>query len=342
MMLNNSCKAYRASFASLLDNINVGSMPSTPYTKRYLQHLLDHRHYYIAIYAHVLDSAIEKSKQSKTELNLLDFGAGNGLLGLFARHCGFNKVFLCDINSNFVDASRLVAQQMNLSIDGFIVGELSQVSEALQTHLDIIVGTDVIEHIYNLDHFFKSITHINPQMITVFSTASNPDNFYKVRQLKKLQVKDEFVGGDPEDFALAGEEKHAAYVDIRKAILQKHLPHMPASELLQWAQASRGLREDDIVRLAKGQPVEIDFPFASADTNTCHPYTGSWSERILSINNYQQLYNRYGYTLQLKNGFYNSFDGRLKRAVNIFMNLLIKILGRKTAPFITLIGFPHK
>lgn len=343
-MLNGSCTKKIASFASLLDHINVEALDSSPYTKRYLQHLLSHKYYYLAIYAQVLDNALEQTNKQVNELNLLDFGAGNGLLGMFAKHCGFSKVFLCDMIANFVHASQLVAKQLDIQIDGFITGELPAVKEVLQTSRpDIIAGTDVIEHIYNLDQFFAEIKSINPQMITVFTTASNPANYFKVQKLRKLQLKDELVGGDPEDFALAGEEKHAAYLSIRKAIISEHFPELEETATGKLAAATRGLRRPDIIAFVNYYLVHHSFPSVPADPfNTCHPETGSWSERILPVADYRQVYAKHGFLLEIKNGFYNHFEGGLKSTAGYFMNLLIKILGKKTAPFITLTGFPQK
>lgn len=342
MTVKDHCKKKISAFASILNMIDVINIHTSPYSKRYLQHLLDHRLYYLAIYADVLDTALAKTNKPLNELNLLDFGSGNGLLGMFAKHCGFEKVFLCDLNENFVAASRLTAEVLQIKIDGFITGELTEAKDQLQhNNIDIIAGTDVIEHVYDLDVFFAEIKNMNPFMITVFTTASNPDNYFKVRKLKNMQMKDELVGGDPEDFALAGEEKHAAYLDIRKQIIKRNFPDLEYDELTKLAQYSRGLRREDIIKLVRSYLAGNKMPPAlPGDTNTCHPETGSWSERILPVDHYRQLYHRYGFALNIRNGFYNNFDGGLKATFNIFMNLLVKILGKKTAPFITLTGFP--
>ncbi|RYY63750.1 MAG: methyltransferase domain-containing protein, partial [Chitinophagaceae bacterium] len=300
------------------------------------------RKYYLHIYATVLDCAKAKSNKPINELALLDFGSGNGLLGLFARYCGFGEVMLCDINRNFVHASSLVAKLLEIQVDSFVNGDLTEVKKALHAEVvDVVVGTDVIEHIYNLDNFFKDLVTINPRMVTVFTTASNPENLVKVKQLKRLQVKDELVGGDPEDFALAGEEKHPSYLEMRRRIIEINFPALEKDEVFHHAAASRGLMKEDIIKFVAGEPIQTDLPFCSAaDSNTCHPETGSWSERILSLQDYRDIYSRYNFNLAVENGFYNSFEDGVSGKTKYFMNLLIKILGKKTAPFITLIGFP--
>ena len=343
MSRTDHCKEKMSSFASKLDNIEVSSLNCSAYSKRYLQHLLDHRLYYLAIYADVLDTALSRSSKDIRDLNLLDFGAGNGLLGMFASHCGFKKVFLCDVNENFVKASQLTAQIVQVTIAGFVTGDLDKVNQQFpEAGIDVIVATDVIEHIYNLDVFFDNIQQMNPAMVTVFTTASNPANQFKVRQLKKMQLKDEFRGGDPGDFVLAGEEKHAAYLHIRRAIIRDNFPAVKGEELDKLATATRGLRRDDIIAFIRfytdGHPIQSTI---IGNTNTCHPETGSWSERILPIDYYKQLYLRHGFNLAVQNGFYNDLDPGPKQMINYFMNLLVKILGKKTAPFITLIGFPQ-
>ena len=47
-----------------------------------------------------------------------------------------------------------------------------------------------IEHIYDLQDFFSNIRQINPDIVSVFTTSANPENYFKVRQLKRLQLKE--------------------------------------------------------------------------------------------------------------------------------------------------------
>jgi hypothetical protein len=75
---------------------------------------------------------------------------------------------------------------------------------------------------------------------------------------------------------------------------------------------------------------------------TCDPVTGSWSERLLSFEEYKLLYHTNGFSLSIKNGFYNTHQSNfLKKTAVLFVNTLSKffpVLGKRFSPFITLIG----
>ena len=102
-----SFKNHISSFADLLNQASLEDPHMSDYSKRYLQYLLRHRIYFLHIYAHVLEKGVEKSGKEVKEMSLLDYGAGNGLLGMFAKYCGFQKVFLCDTAASFMQAARL-------------------------------------------------------------------------------------------------------------------------------------------------------------------------------------------------------------------------------------------
>jgi 2-polyprenyl-3-methyl-5-hydroxy-6-metoxy-1,4-benzoquinol methylase len=242
MQSQGSFKKFIPAFAAKLSEINPDVLPMSNYCKRYLQHLLTHRFYYLAIYTHVLDNIICTCGKTAGQLNLVDYGAGNGLLGMFAKYGGFKKVFICDVDADFVQASQIVSQQLHIFIDAFINGDIDKLPHSVNEQtIDAMAGTDVIEHIYNLDDFFASVQAINKKMVTVFTTASNPDNFIKTRHLKKLQLKDELHGSSPEDFVLAGAEKHEAFIAMREKIIAQYFPDLTKTSLLQLARQTRGL-----------------------------------------------------------------------------------------------------
>ncbi len=336
-----SCKAKIPSFASKLETLHIDSLAISDYCRRYLFHLQSHHLYYLAIYAQVLDSLIQHSLKKIEEISLVDYGAGNGLLGIFAKHCGAKQVILCDQDGDFVNASRLTAAALVIGVDRFVTGEMNALSDAVHgSPVDAVVGTDVIEHIYSLDDFFAGIKNINGQMLTVFTTASNPGNYFKVLQLKRLQRKDEEDGSDPTDFVLAGAEKHDSFLQIRERIIRADFPGLPAEQYILLATQTRGLIQDDIRKAATAYLAKGELPEPDAKScNTCHPLTGSWTERVLPLEEYNRLYKKYGFSLEVRSGFYNVYGKGLKKIVNKIRNLVITLTGKNTAPFITLIGF---
>src|ERR1700733_9757343 len=103
-----------AAFEKLLDAVKLHAISNEIYCRKYLGHLLDHRKYYLIIYADVLEKLIVHSNKKITEISLIDFGAGNGLLGIFAKYCGFKNVFINDIDKKFLEASGNLAVQLNI------------------------------------------------------------------------------------------------------------------------------------------------------------------------------------------------------------------------------------
>lgn len=328
------------SFCTLLERVNVDDVAENQYCRNYLSHLLNHRKYFLNIYADVLEKITSESEVSHNELTFLDFGAGNGLLGIFAKHCGFGKVYINELDEVFLHSAKKISSDLCIEIDGFIHGHIQTVKHVFQNErLDAIAATDVIEHIYDLNDFFHTLSAINPKIISVFTTGSNPKNFFKMFRLKKLQRKDEYFGANPEDFALCGSEPHPAFIEIRKKIISENLQHIKDSEIKKLAKLTRGLDKKDLIKALEScqknglLPQKPNHP-----TNTCHPLTGSWTERILSIQEYEKIYKESGFYLKVRTGFYDQYKKGLKGLLNNILNALIVIFGLKISPFIVLIG----
>ena len=327
-------------FEKLLDIVIIDETSPEIYCRKYLGHLLHHRKYYLAIYADVLEKLISHSEKRASEITLIDFGAGNGLLGIFSKYCGFKSVFINDIDKKFVDASRNLAIQMNVPIDEYIAGDIHAVESFFNDEVpDAIVGTDVIEHIYSLQDFFSTIKKINPSMVSVFTTASNPKNYFKIRQLKKLQIKDEYEGGTPDDFILFGDRALEPFFLTRQNIIHTQLENTDEATILKLAKATRGMNEADILIVTRNYKINGTIPLLPVHpTNTCNPLNGSWTERILEIEEYISIYNSIGMKLDLYNGFYDEFKTGFKKFLNKLLNVAVRRIGGAFAPYIIFVG----
>ncbi|MEO6355042.1 MAG: class I SAM-dependent methyltransferase [Ferruginibacter sp.] len=340
MKVSDNFKEYITAFEARLDHIIINDISPELYCKKYLVHLLQHKKYYLSIYADVLQKLIQHAAKKKAHIVLLDFGAGNGLLGIFAKFCGFKKVFVNDIDAKFVQAAKCLSDQLKIKIDGFITGDIAAVKAYFKSEPpDAIAGTDVIEHIYSLEDFFATIQQMNPSMITVFTTASNPANFLKVSSLRKLQLKDELEGGTPDDHVLFGETALQPFIKIREEIIRKHYNNLTDVIIKELAKATRGKNEPDIVAAVKEYNISGKMPLPPADkTNTCNPINGSWTERVLPLADYSRMYNSYGFSIQFYKGFYNVYEGGIKKYFKKIINATIAILGNTIAPYIIIVG----
>jgi 2-polyprenyl-3-methyl-5-hydroxy-6-metoxy-1,4-benzoquinol methylase len=341
MQTFNKIQQYISAFEKKLEAVVIENISAKEYCKKYLTHLLQHKRYYLEIYASVLELVLKKSPIKKKEIALVDYGAGNGLLGLFAKYCGFNKVYINDINDNFISSSAELATLLNISIDGFVSGDIIAVADFFKSEkLMAIVGTDVIEHIYSLPDFFSELNKMNPQIVSVFTTASNPFNKRKVKKLKQLQVKDEYEGGTPNDYVFFGETALEPFIKVREEIIRKKFPGINKEEIIKLSRLTRGLIEGDIIKTVQKY---IDNKIMPAgllhSTNTCDPITGSWTERVLTLEEYKTIYAAAGFEVELYKGFYNEYSGGVKSFLLKLANKYINATGYSLAPFITLVGF---
>jgi 2-polyprenyl-3-methyl-5-hydroxy-6-metoxy-1,4-benzoquinol methylase len=342
-----SVKKHIPSFIAKLECIDISNVSSNAYAQQYLHDLLLHKEHYLHLYALVLDKAFDNLDTSVADACLLDFGCGNGLLALFAKHCGISKVYASDMSEAFIQAAKAVSMQLHIHLDGWLVGNENKLLEHFAPNqLTHIVATDVIEHVYSLDNLFRTIRKLNGNMITVFTTASVAENPLKNAKLKALQRKDELESSNAFHSAYENEFTGLSFLAIRKKLIAAKYTSLTKDEVNDLAIASRGLVEAAIYQdveqylATKKMPMPIKHP-----TNTCDPFTGSWTERLLTIKEYEQLYKRYQFSLQIGNGFYNAFEANTKSKIAVLLNKVIQLVGSKgicITPFIVLIGKPNK
>jgi len=336
-------KQYITAFSQKLQYIQVNTLPIERYPAEYLHLLITQRTYFLHIYAQVLQKVIQYSTKPKEEIVLLDYGAGNGLLGMFAKHCGFKTVYSIDINESFVKAARLVNYQMEQPIDAILTGDWDTIAQHCKTNPipDVIVGTDVIEHIYDVGIFLKSIKALNPAMITVFTTASITANPFKTYSIKKLQQQDEYLWSNPEHTSADNPYAGMPFLEVRKRIVQQHF-NLPGNEAATLARTTRGMYKADILQAATTFIQTQQLPkTTNHPTNTCDPITGNWTEQLLPVKEYEALYKDAGFELTVSNGFYNQWQqgrkSKFLKAINKYIRSTVR-LGRWISAYIVLVG----
>ncbi len=312
------------------------------YPARYLAHILDHAAYYSAVYAQLLNLLLSASARSRQTLSLLDYGAGNGLLGLMALHLGFGKVYINDQDAGFLEAARRMAAALGLQPQAFIEGGAPAVLKACrEAPPDLLAGSDVIEHIYDLEGFFRDLQQLNPRMILCLSTACNPLNPLLRRRFRHIQLRDEFEGGNPDTDPLFAARSIEPFVVQRRNIITGAAPHLPGHAVSQLVTATRGLQKQDILVAVERYVREGICPQPPAHpTNTCDPETGSWSERMLDLDTYRQLMRAAGFDCTVQDGFYNQVDPGRGAWLRWMANRLIPLSGHRLAPYIVLVGRP--
>lgn len=339
------------SFAAKLGCVDIAALGLEPYPVAYFTHLHAHLPYYTLIYEQIIKLAVQAAQKPASQLKVLDYGGGNGLLGMFAKEWGFEKVWINDRSARFLAAAERTAQRAGIHIDGFINGDVDRVVhffESAGEKPDILLATDVIEHIYHLPSFFAGLKKLNASLIHVFTTASNPYNYLKVKALHKLQYTDEYIGYEkdvPSGNAATGQEPALSFYEQRKQIIQNGFPNLSAATISLLAEKTRGKRKDDIITAVTGFVNTGVLPAPEKNRRaTCDPETGSWTERILPVHVYKEIYRQNGFSFQMFNGFYNESSKKgsrlhITRLLNTFMHAA-PVVGKYAAPYIVFLGKP--
>lgn len=342
-------KALEKSFIQKLRSIDADAITDDLLVKNYLNKLIDEQVYVVKIYSWVLQNVMLQTKLPLHQISFLDFGCGNGLFAMYAKHCGIKKVYGCDFNKSFIVAARVLANEMDIKVDDwFVCNEDELFNKCNHLQLDIIAGTDVIEHIYNLDIFFANIQSINPNIITAFTTASVYENYFKRKSLYKLMYQDEYVGSNILEATAKDEYAGLAYFNIRHKIISKAFPTLQNEEIIQLAKATRGLWKNDIIKQVQQYFTSKIMPKQMINKhNTCDPISGNFTERMLQLKEYKTLYANYSFKLITKTGFYaasgNEFKSIIQKGLNVFISILHHTsLSRTIAPLILLMGVPQK
>lgn len=323
---------------SKLINALPGSIPGLAgYPAFYFQQLRQHLAYYLHIYADILDKAT-MGHESPEKLRLLDVGSGNGLLGIFAKYCGMSSVILLDIDKSFLDSSGILAKALRVPIDGFVQGEVSALRQNPEfPMIHVVVGTDMIEHVYNLDGFLKEVSLLNSSLTIAFSSAANPVNPFTVKKLRQAQIKDEIIGESAPNAEDMGKST-LPFIQVRRKIIQENFPGISPNEVEKIAVVTRGLKKDDILIAARNIFEKGGYPQVPIGDNTCDPVTGSWTERLYPLPWYQDIFNQNGFEIEFLSGFYNQWEPGAMGIVKKMLNRLIRISGLKFSPYFIILG----
>jgi 2-polyprenyl-3-methyl-5-hydroxy-6-metoxy-1,4-benzoquinol methylase len=264
------------------------------------------------------------------ETIIMDYGAGVGSLYLLAKMIGCKMVVYNDIMAEMTDAAEKVANYLKITIDLYITADHSGTIEQLNEEgisCDIILSRNVVEHIYDLNDFYKKMSAGQPDALIYFSTTANYQNPAMLLFHKRLHKKHEQV-----------------FMPVRKKIISSKLNAISSDELERLAIATRGLAMQDLDNAIEMYRVNGVLPNPDIHySNTCNPENGVWSEHILPVEDYEKIIATKGYNLTILPAFWDThYSSALKNIVGKMMNFLTGLFGNKgglkTTAFIYIIA----
>lgn len=324
-----------------LEELDVQNLNISDQTKDYLIKYKNNYPYFISAYSQLLQKALKKLNTPVIESIFVDYGAGCGILSLLAKLTGFKIVIYNDLYKKSVIDAEIISKAINIPVDYYICGDAEEFVnqiDRINIHPDLICSFDVLEHIYDLESWIRIIAKIQ-KFSLLFMTGANSKNPVIVNRLKKLQKRSEYQGC----------EKNIRYNDIylntsclkqREIIIRNKFPELKKSDIEFLSGKSRGLREDDIEKMVNDYIIKgetnymIDHP-----TNTCDPYTGSWTEKLIDLDQLKILIENDNLLVDITGSFYCYSNNKILNIIKFFLNQLIKISGQKSlffSPTITL------
>lgn len=304
---------HNLQFIEKLITMPIKEMNISPYTLRYVNHIIQNASYYVSLYEEIFRKVSYNFNTQISSISLVDFGAGSGLLTCYLEHRGITQIYYLDIYETSFFDSQVIGKYFGTKIK-YLHGDV-QTLESIK--IDCLVSMDVIEHIYSLEKFFDTLYRINPNIYQVHLTGANPYNPLINFKLKKIQIRNESFGRKP----VEGDklrDSFKAYKEIRKEWILKNFPNLSENEINELSIRSRGMTfevmNDEINDyLETGiMPIEIKHK-----TNTCDPTNGNWSERLFSKKELDSIirfnmWNSYYYSIG-----YNAKNGSLWKKIII-------------------------
>ncbi len=281
------------------------------------------------------------------ELTIVDYGGGIGVLSMLAKESGVGRVIYNDIIECRREDAEAIAREVGVGPDDFHCGDADDLVRFLNeqaVHVDAVVAYDVFEHIYSIDDHYRSLRALNdgkaPSRIIHGSGANIYSRSY-VDWVTPIQVEAECSDSD-------GKE---SFRNIRAGIIRayanSHSLEISPEKVDELSIATRGMNSEDVEGCVEAAATTGALPEPPGHpTNTCHPHTGSWCERLMEHDAVAATIEAEGYSVSIGPGRHTIAPGSgfrhwLKLTL---MNTAIRTLGRRgmyLAPHYIVIAHPR-
>ena len=303
------------------------------YRNYFMQHHLGQRLVFsLQNSAHIIRESVIRSGKALHEICFLDYGAGLGTLFLLAGMMGFRKNIYNDYLPDWHPTARALCQALQIKVDDFVPGDIDEVMEHAEKKgwdYDIIASRNVIEHIYDLSHFYRSIRSRHPGCVVYSTTTANYHN--PVMRWYHVYIHLKF--------------EKSYYRNQRAAKIRRMHPELEESNVKELVQHTRGKAREDFEKVIAGY---LSGKMPPADrtlrSNSCDCETGVWNEHLLSRADYKAIIESAGYHFEFSAGYWDTHYAN--PLMNLFarcMNGCIHLLGRRAvllSPFINVTAYP--
>ncbi len=330
-MLATRIESAKRALHTKLHGVDLSSSAISPYIQRYIKRQARNFQSVFDRYGKILQMALENNAHLLDRIVLVDYGGGSGLLSLLAKEVGVGTVVYNDIYDVSCNDLKILSALLRITIDEIVCGDIEVLIDFVRREaitIDTIVSNDVIEHIYDVEKHFKTLSSISDGDFTVvYSTnaiLSNPVYVYLVRKSQiAVETKNrEKKWGDKE------RDTQKAYLEVRKSIISAYAPHLCNKDVAFLSRRTRGLIKTDIERCVDQYLLEGRIDYApDHPTNTCDPYTGNWCEHLMDLGWLKAIVESAGFSATIYSGQYAVSGPPLKKIAKLLLNCIIRVLG---------------
>lgn len=281
--------------------------------------------------AHLLYKAISLTGKEPEQIVIMDYGAGVGTLYTLAKMIGCKQVIYNDHLPEWKQSAQLIAEAIGVQVDHYFVGDIGPTLEELKNRsiqCDVITSRNVIEHIYQLDHFYDQVYQSQPQALVYCSTTANYKNPASRWKHQRWHEK-----WEPD------------YLAQRKQMIGQIAPALNEVEISEIALRTRGLAHPQILEKVKYYQDTKQYPTPiNCGSNTCDPSNGVWAEHMIAFSEYRKLIGENKYKISFAPGFWDThYNNFLMNLIGNMLNVCIRsssTIGFAVAPFIYVIAKP--
>lgn len=341
-----------SSAANLLETrlrgLDLSALPLSDYNRGYLRnHHLPSLRSTLQKYSFILANALATSPKPVDESVVVDYGGGAGLMAMLAELCGVRAVIYSDIYDVSARDARALGAAVNAEAEHYVTGDLAALRDFVQASgiaPDVVVSYDVIEHVYDIEEFFRELPTLNPAGLSVFmASGANSANPAIQRSIVRRQHVVEHVG---REWHAEHKERDCttAYSAVRADMIRNAAPSLEPAVVETLAARTRGMMRSDIEqavqRFVDGGvlPVEPDH-----SSNTCDPFTGNWEEHLMDPEPLADILRAAGMTARVVPGYWGEPRSALKAPMAIALNSLVTLAGPRAglalAPYYAVWGW---
>ena len=306
-------KVVASNLFKKLERLDLNSLNISDYMANYFGKSISNLKGTLQRYSLLLALCLKNYRNSLEDFVFIEYGGGSGIFSLLAKEIGIGTVIYNDIYNTSCQDAKEIAESIGNVADEYILGEIQEIVNYCNDkgiYCNAVGSYDVIEHIYNIEVFFKGLMELPQKSLSlVLASGANPYNPIIKRRIKMHHHNCEFIDkqkeyGHKEGYTLE------AYAKIRKQIIFKISEgKLNSKELNLLTRLTRGLIEDDIKECvlnyldSKILPTKKEKRFPS---NTCDPITGNWAERLMFPNDLLEFFIQNGYKGQVIAGLYEN------------------------------------